>query len=339
VFGCVAHVKVTRPNLKKLEDRSKPMVLFGYEPGSAAYRVYDPATNKVQVSRDVVFDEDASWDWTSSTEGKAQGVDTFIVEHFAIPPAGDNARQDWTHAESAQDTPSSAHDDGEQSPAEETRNSASPAAPSTPETPQQPLMEFATPPSNATVPSPGEEAPRRYCTLENLFDTTEEVELAYDNVCLLTADEPTTYAEAEKDKLWQAAMMEEMASIEMNQTWRLTQLPPGHRAIGLKWVYKLKKDSNGDVVKRKARLVAKGYVQRQGVDFEEVFAPVARMESVRVMIALAAHHGWPVHHMDVKTAFLNGELLEEVYVEQPPGFVVDGEESKVMRLQKALYGL
>jgi hypothetical protein len=93
------------------------------------------------------------------------------------------------------------------------------------------------------------------------------------------------------------------------------------------------------VVKRKARLLAKGYVQRQGVDFEEVFAPVARTESVRVMIALAAHHGWPIHHMDVKTAFLNGELLEEVYMEQPPGFVINGEESKVMRLQKALYGL
>jgi hypothetical protein len=75
------------------------------------------------------------------------------------------------------------------------------------------------------------------------------------------------------------------------------------------------------------------------VDFEEVFTPIARMESVHMIIALAAHHGWPVHHMDVKTAFLKGELLEEVYVEQPLGFVVDGEESKVMRLQKALYGL
>jgi hypothetical protein len=93
------------------------------------------------------------------------------------------------------------------------------------------------------------------------------------------------------------------------------------------------------VVKRKARVVAKGYVQRQGVDFEEVFAPVARMESVRVMIALAAHHGWHVHHMDMKTTFLNGELLKEVYVEQPPGFVVNGEASKVMRLQKVLYSL
>ena len=93
------------------------------------------------------------------------------------------------------------------------------------------------------------------------------------------------------------------------------------------------------MIKHKARLVAKGYMQRQGIDFKEVFAPVARMETVRVLIALAAHHGWPIHHMDVKTVFLNGELIEEVYVEQPPGFVVDGQEHKVLRLQKALYGL
>jgi hypothetical protein len=193
------------------------MVLFGYEPGSVAYRIYDPVTDKVQVSRDVVFNEDASWDWNNSMEGKAQGVNTFIVEHFAIPPAGGN-RWNGTCSESTPDTPSSAHDGDEQSPARETRNTSSPAPPATPAMPPPPLVEFATPPSNATVPSPGEEAPHRYRTLENLFDTTEEVDLAYSDVCLLTADEPATFARAEKDKLWQAAMMEEMASIETNQT-------------------------------------------------------------------------------------------------------------------------
>ena len=93
------------------------------------------------------------------------------------------------------------------------------------------------------------------------------------------------------------------------------------------------------MIKHKARLVAKGYVQQQGVDFEEVFPPVARMETVRVLIAVAAHHRWPIHHMDVKTTLLNGELIEEVYVEQPPGFIVKGAEHKVLRLQRALYGL
>jgi hypothetical protein len=116
-------------------------------------------------------------------------------------------------------------------------------------------------------------------------------------------------------------------------------LPRGHKAIGLKWIFKLKHDEHGDIVKHKARLVAKGYVQQHGVDFEEVFTPVARMESMRVLLILAAHNSWPVHHMDVKSAFLNGDLGEEVYVSQPPGFIKLGEEKKVYRLHKALYGL
>lgn len=91
-------------------------------------------------------------------------------------------------------------------------------------------------------------------------------------------------------------------------------LPAGHRPIGLKRVYKVKKDSASDIVKHKARLIVKGYVQQQGIDFEEVFAPVARIESMRLLLALAAQEGWSVHHMDVMSAFLNGELQEEVYV-------------------------
>ncbi|KAF0929441.1 hypothetical protein E2562_021546 [Oryza meyeriana var. granulata] len=91
------------------------------------------------------------------------------------------------------------------------------------------------------------------------------------------------------------------------------------------------KNAAGEVIKHKARLVAKGYVQQPGVDFDEVFAPVARIESVRLLLALAAQEGWPVHHMDVKSAFLNGELIEEVYVRQPPGFTVAGHEDKAHR--------
>jgi hypothetical protein len=100
-----------------------------------------------------------------------------------------------------------------------------------------------------------------------------------------------------------------------------------------------KKDAAGDVIKHKARLLAKGYVQQPEVDFDEVFVPVVRIESVRLLLALAAQEGWPVHHMDIKSTFLNGELVEEVYVRQPPGFTVVGHENKVLRLDKALYGL
>ena len=106
----------------------------------------------------------------------------------------------------------------------------------------------------------------------------------------------------------QQAMNEEIRAVEENKTWRLVELPPGHRPIGLRWVYKVKKDAAGNIVRHKARLVTKGYVQRAGIDFDEVFAPVARLESVRLLVATAAHAGWSLHHLDIKSAFLNGEL-------------------------------
>ena len=152
-------------------------------------------------------------------------------------------------------------------------------------------------------------------------------------------EEPKSLKEAGGDPNWIAAMEEEMNSIRDNKTWSLVELPRGHRAIGLKWVYKVKRDENGNIAKYKACLVAKGYVQHLGIDFEEVFAPVARLESVRLLLTIAAHYDWGVHHMDVKSAFSNGELQEEVYVQQPPGFVDDKYKYKVLRLHKALYGL
>jgi hypothetical protein len=152
-------------------------------------------------------------------------------------------------------------------------------------------------------------------------------------------EESTTSSQAEQEASWRHAMDVEIKSIQDNKTWKLVILPEGHRPIGLKWVYKLKKDASGEVVKHKTRLVAKGYVQKAGMDFDEVFAPVARLDSVRLLLALVAQEGWIVHHMDVKLTFLNGELKEEVYVVQPPGYVKEGQEHEVYKLHKALYGL
>jgi hypothetical protein len=152
-------------------------------------------------------------------------------------------------------------------------------------------------------------------------------------------EEPTSFQEAKQEAAWRNAMADEINSIEENNAWKLTDLPAGHRPIGLKWVFKLKRDARGVIVKHKARLVAKGYVQQAGVDFDEVYAPVARLDSVRLLLALATQENWMVHHMDVKSAFLNGDLKEEVYVVQPPGFVIQGQEHKVYKLSKALYGL
>ena len=125
-------------------------------------------------------------------------------------------------------------------------------------------------------------------------------------------------------------MLEEMKAIEENETWQLVEPPLGCRPISLKWVYKVKQDELGAIVKQKAHLVARGFVQRQGIDFEEVFAPVARMESVCLLLTLAAAKDWRVHHLDVKSAFLNGELAETVFVRQPLGFAVKGAEHRVL---------
>jgi hypothetical protein len=130
-----------------------------------------------------------------------------------------------------------------------------------------------------------------------------------------------------------------LQAIEENGTWEMTDLPLERRAIGLKWVFKVKRGEQGLVVQHKARLVVKGYSQCHDIDYEEVFAPVARLEAVRRLIALAAHQKWEVHHTDVKSTFLNGDLREEVFALQPSGFVRAGREEKVLRLKKELYGL
>ncbi|KAE8723501.1 hypothetical protein F3Y22_tig00012370pilonHSYRG00100 [Hibiscus syriacus] len=154
--------------------------------------------------------------------------------------------------------------------------------------------------------------PRGKHGIKSLYDVKVPIELQYSSLCLLGEEEPSNFEEAKADPMWRRAMEEEISSIRKNETWKLVPLPDSHKPIGLKWVYKLKNDTQGRIVKHKARLVAKGYVQRQGIDFDEVFAPVARLETVRLLISIAAHEGWEVHHMDVKSAFLNGDLKEEV---------------------------
>jgi hypothetical protein len=134
-------------------------------------------------------------------------------------------------------------------------------------------------------------------------------------------------------------MIEKLQAIERNNTWELVELPAHTKAIEVKWVFKLKHNADGSIARHKARLVARGFLQREGLDYLEVFAPVARLETVRLVVALACNQGWSTFHLDVKSAFLNGPLDEEVYVTQPPGFVIQKEASKVYKLHKALYGL
>lgn len=159
------------------------------------------------------------------------------------------------------------------------------------------------------------------------------------HLALLAETEPVTLDEALRDEKWKKAMKEELQSIEKNETWELVQLPPNKKAIDVKWVFKVKEGPNGEVLKYKARLVVRGFLQKAGIDYGEVFAPVARMETIRLVVAFASMKNWKIHQMDVKSAFLNGPLEEEVFIKQPPGFEIKKQEMKVYKLRKALYGL
>jgi hypothetical protein len=162
--------------------------------------------------------------------------------------------------------------------------------------------------------------------------------LVAEELHVMSSNEPTSFTEAKHNSCWRKAMMEEMDSIEENGTWSHIDLPLGCKLNGVKWVFKVKRDEHGAMSKHKELLVVKGYAQRYGIDYDEVFTPMARLDSIRLLIALAVHEGWEVHHMDVKSVFLNGDLQEEVYVEQPVGFIIAGKEHMVLKLKKALYG-
>ncbi|GJX31986.1 putative ribonuclease H-like domain-containing protein [Tanacetum coccineum] len=157
--------------------------------------------------------------------------------------------------------------------------------------------------------------------------------------CFLSQEEPKKIAEALQDDSWVQAMQEELLQFKLQQVWVLVDLPHGMKVIGTKWVYRNKRDERGVVVRNKARLVAQGYTQEEGIDYDEVFAPVARIEAIRLFLAFASFMGFIVYQMDVKSAFLYGTIDEEVYVSQPPGFVDPDHPTKVYKVVKALYGL
>ncbi|GJS66507.1 putative ribonuclease H-like domain-containing protein [Tanacetum coccineum] len=154
-----------------------------------------------------------------------------------------------------------------------------------------------------------------------------------------SGEEPKKVIQALKDPSWIEAMQEELLQFRLQQVWTLVDLPYDKRAIGTKWVYRNKKDERGIVIRNKARLVAQGYTQEEGIDYDEVFAPVARIDAIRLFLAYASFKDFVVYQMDVKSAFLYGKIEEEVYVCQPPGFEDPEFPDKVYKVEKALYGL
>ncbi|GJT50055.1 retrovirus-related pol polyprotein from transposon TNT 1-94 [Tanacetum coccineum] len=157
--------------------------------------------------------------------------------------------------------------------------------------------------------------------------------------CFISTIEPKNINEALKDENWVMAMQEELNQFKTNDVWELVPNPMDMTIIGTKWVYRNKLDENGVVTRNKARLVAQGYNQQEGIDYDETYAPVARLESIRILLAYACALDFKLYQMDVKSAFLNGFINEEVYVAQPPGFIDFAKPNYVYKLKKALYGL
>ena len=149
---------------------------------------------------------------------------------------------------------------------------------------------------------------------------------------------PNTVQEALGNPKWNQAIIEEMATLQKNETWELMPLPEGKKAVGCKWIFSIKYKADGTIDRYKARLVAKGYTQSYGIDYQETFSPVAKLNTVRVLLSISANLDWPLHQFDVKNMFLHGNLEEEVYMDVPPGFATS-HARVVCKLHKALYGL
>lgn len=307
VFGCIAYVHTPDARRTKLDDKSVKCVLLGVSEESKAYRLYNPISEKIVISRDVVFAENEAWNWNSSSDEKNNDI------------------LQWDDMEEEENEENQVvEEDVNEEVEEEAINSPSSES------------------NEEEIVSPVQGRNRRepvwwqdYVSGEGLSEEDEE-----QNFVMFTASaDPTTFEEAERSSKWREAMKMEIKAIEENETWELMTLPEGAKKIGVKWVFKTKLNENGEVDKFKARLVAKGYSQKQGIDYSEVFAPVARWDTIRVILALAAQKGWCVYQLDVKSAFLHGELNEDVFIDQPQGFERKGDKHKVYKLKKALYGL
>jgi hypothetical protein len=150
---------------------------------------------------------------------------------------------------------------------------------------------------------------------------------------------PSSFEEANKLQVWKDSMLEEYRSILKNNVWDIVPRPKDKSVVSSKWIYKIKHAVDGSVENFKARFVASGFTQKEGIDYEETFAPVARYTSIQTIIALTFVLGWKLHQMDVKTTFLNGKIEQKVFVEQPDGFVLHNKGTHLCKLRKALYGL
>ena len=330
IFGCLAYAHVHKSKRDKLDPKAQPCTFVGYSPTSTGYLLWDG--HKVITSNDVYF-----------------------VEHQLGASAGEAGEAERALAPVDDIDGSSSDSDASVVPPPVTP-AALPGAPPAPpllgraEHAQQRRQLMANLPHALRGLADHMQSGPRDVAPSVVTDTAPSSVAHFALVVhagLVTtvndgaAADPLTYREAmasAQEAQWRAAMDSEMQSLENAGTYTLVPLPVGRSAIGCKWVFKTKRGSDGVIKKHKARLVAKGFLQRFGVDYDETYAPVARYPSIRALLALTAHHDWELHQMDVKSAYLNGDLDEEIYMSQPDGYDVP-ETNLVCKLNKSLYGL
>nr|KYP66486.1 Retrovirus-related Pol polyprotein from transposon TNT 1-94 [Cajanus cajan] len=318
VFGCKAFMHVPKEQRSKLDDKAIPCVFVGYGNEEFGYKLWDPERKRIVRSRDVIFHEHETIEDLKGGE--------------AAKPMEDGVNP-TSHV------PSECATDGRQTqePEHETEEPVFGDEESVDEEVVVPDTE-ANEQGEPSYTSGQVEPQIRRSTRERQPSTKYP---SSEYILIADEGEPESFQEVQshKDKgCWVKAMQEEMDSLKRNNTYELVQLPKGRRVLKNKWVFKLKKDGD-KLVRHKARLVVKGFSQKQGIDFEEIFSPVVKMCSIRVILGLVASMDLELEQLDVKTAFLHGDLDEEIYMEQPEGFEVKGKEDMVCKLKKSLYGL
>jgi Reverse transcriptase (RNA-dependent DNA polymerase)/gag-polypeptide of LTR copia-type/Integrase core domain/GAG-pre-integrase domain len=334
VFGCRAFVHVPKGMRQKLDPKSQEAVFIGYEPNSKAYRLLLIDSQVVVVSRDVVFDEGSKGVPASPTPSEGKGQDNRVVlllgddsddddddmpDLMPLPPVSDS------------DSESDDEDGGEGGNGPQSDStSGSDSDSDSDENPDAPPASFG---ANDSDQSDVRRSARARKNPGQWWKASAAK--------AVVVDEPNTYKEAlasEHAEEWNTAMVDEIASLQQYGTWTVEPIPVGVKPIPCKWVYKLKTDAQGNIERHKARLVAKGFRQVEGVDYEEVYAPVSKHSSLRTLLSLVAEGDLELHQLDVKTAFLNGELEEDIWLCHPPGFE-QGPPGTACKLNKALYGL
>lgn len=353
VFGCKAMMHVPKEKRKKFDPKSIQCIMVGYSETSKAYRLFDSAAMKTIISRDVVFLEDERCDNVSSectasggchfyfevensksqTEFEDEMVQSFGTSTEVVASVDDPQIEsaDSIISNEQNGAGASAIENGSiSSESESSYDSYDSCQESS--TSLEEESDLYVPPSTTNLDNL---QARRSSRNKKPTDKTDFV-----SYLAVNAHDPVTVEEALSSpnaSKWQEAMEREYESLLENRTWSLVNLPPDRKPINCKWVFKTKCDSNGVVNQHKARLVVKGCAQRQGIDYEETFSPVVRYASIRFLISMAAKHNLQIDQMDAVTAFLQGELQDEIYMIQPQRF--DDGTQKVCRLKKSLYGL